>query len=169
MHQVILAFPKVYSLVSCSPKTSVWTTVFSPGAGCECVCLVIQSCPTLCNPMNGSPRSSFVNGDSPGKNTRVGCHALLQDIFLTQGSNPGLPHCSQILHRLNYQGRPGTAYKHRISIATLDPLTSTKSPSDSQYIKISETLRTKFYEMLCDQNVSKQYYFHKWWEQVFSE
>ena len=35
--------------------------------------------------------------DSPGKNTGVGCHALLQRIFLTQGSNPGLPHCRQIL------------------------------------------------------------------------
>ena len=34
------------------------------------------------------------------KNTAVGCHALLQGIFLTQGSNPGLPHCRWILHRL---------------------------------------------------------------------
>ena len=31
--------------------------------------------------------------DSPGKNTGVGCHALLQGIFPTQGLNPGLPHC----------------------------------------------------------------------------
>ena len=35
--------------------------------------------------------------DSPGKNTGVGCHALLQGIFLTQGSNPGLLHCMLIL------------------------------------------------------------------------
>ena len=33
--------------------------------------------------------------DSPGKNTGVGCHFLLQRIFLTQGSNPGVPHCKQ--------------------------------------------------------------------------
>ena len=33
--------------------------------------------------------------DSPGKNTGVGCHFLLQGIFLTQGSNPGLPRCRQ--------------------------------------------------------------------------
>ena len=33
--------------------------------------------------------------DSPGKNTGVGCHFLLQGIFLTQGSNPGLLHCRQ--------------------------------------------------------------------------
>ena len=35
--------------------------------------------------------------DSPGKNTGVGCHFLLQGIFLTQGSNLGLPHCRQML------------------------------------------------------------------------
>jgi len=89
--------------------------------------------------MNSSLGSSFVSGDSLGKNTGVGCHALLQGIFPTQGSNPGLPHCRQVLHCLNHQGSPGTAYKYRISIATLDLLTSTKSPSDSQYIKVSET------------------------------
>ena len=42
--------------------------------------------------------------DSPGKNTGVGCHFLLQGIFPTQGSNPGLPHCRQTLHHLSYQG-----------------------------------------------------------------
>ena len=54
--------------------------------------LFIQSCPTLCDPMDCSPPGSSVHGDSPGKNTGVGCHALLQGIFLTQGLNPGLPH-----------------------------------------------------------------------------
>ena len=33
----------------------------------------LQSCPTLCDPMDGSPPSSTVHGDSPGKNTGVGC------------------------------------------------------------------------------------------------
>ena len=76
-----------------------------------------------------------VRGDSPGKNTGVGCHAfprsptlqvhslpsepprkpkntgvgslsLLQRIFLIQGSNPGLPHCRQILYCLSHQGSP---------------------------------------------------------------
>ena len=37
-----------------------------------------QLCPTLCNIMNCSPPGSSVHGDSPGKNTGVGCHALLQ-------------------------------------------------------------------------------------------
>ena len=40
-----------------------------------------------------------------GKNTGVGCHFILQEIFLIQGSNPDLLHYSQILYRLRYQGR----------------------------------------------------------------
>ena len=42
--------------------------------------------------------------DSPGKNTGVGCRVFLQGIFPTQGSNPGLPHCRQILYQLGHQG-----------------------------------------------------------------
>ena len=55
--------------------------------------------------MDCSLPGSSVHGDSPGKNTGVGCHALLQGIFLTQGSNPGLPHC-RILYHLSHQGSP---------------------------------------------------------------
>ena len=44
--------------------------------------------------------------DSPGKNTGVGCHAFLQEIFPTQESNPGLLHCRQILYQLSYEGSP---------------------------------------------------------------
>ena len=44
--------------------------------------------------------------DSPGKNTGVGCHALLQGIFLTQESNPGLLHYRDILYGLSYEGSP---------------------------------------------------------------
>ena len=69
-----------------------------------CWCLVTQSCPTLCDPMDCSPPGSSVHGDSPGKNTGVGCHALFQGIFPTQGSNPGLLHCRWILYCLSHQG-----------------------------------------------------------------
>ena len=68
------------------------------------LCLVVQSCPTLCDPMDCSPPGSSVHGDSPGKNTGVGCHALLQGIFPTQGSNPGHLHCRWILYHLSHQG-----------------------------------------------------------------
>ena len=54
------------------------------------VCLVSQSCLTVCNPTDCSPAGSSVHGDSPGKNIGMSCHALLQGIFPTQGSNQGL-------------------------------------------------------------------------------
>ena len=41
--------------------------------------------------------------DLPGKNTGVGCHFLLQEIFPTQGLNPSLPHCRQMSYRLSHQ------------------------------------------------------------------
>ena len=49
-------------------------------------CLVTQSCLTLCDPMDCTPPDSSVHGDSLGKNTGVGCHALLQGIFPIWGS-----------------------------------------------------------------------------------
>ena len=80
--------------------------VFKWYAICKYLCLVTQSCPTLCDPMDCSPSGSFVHGDSPSKNTGVGCHAHLQGIFPTQGWNPGLLHCRQILYCLSHQGGP---------------------------------------------------------------
>ena len=70
------------------------------------MCLVSQSCLTLCDPVYYSWPGSSVHGDSPGKNTGVGCRALLQGIFPTQGLNPGLPHCRRILYHLSHQGSP---------------------------------------------------------------
>ena len=51
------------------------------------LCLEAQSCLTLWDPRDFSLPVSSVHGDSPGKNTGVGCHALLQGSFSTQGSN----------------------------------------------------------------------------------
>ena len=73
---------------------------------CAVLCLVTQSCPTVCDPMDCSPPGSSVLGDSPGLNTGVGCHALLQRIFPTQGSYPGLLHCRLILYQLSPKGSP---------------------------------------------------------------
>ena len=53
-------------------------------------CLVAQSCLTLFNPTDCSSPGSSVHGIFPDKNTGVGCHALLQGIFPTQGSNLSL-------------------------------------------------------------------------------
>ena len=61
---------------------------------------VTQSCPILCNFMDCSLSGSSVH---PGNNTGVGSHSLLQGVFLTQGLNPGLLYCRQILYYLSYQ------------------------------------------------------------------
>ena len=52
--------------------------------------------------MDCSLPGSSIHGDSPGKNIEVGCHALLQGIFPTQGLNPHLPPCRWILYHLNH-------------------------------------------------------------------
>ena len=62
-----------------------------------------QSCLTPCNPMDCSLPASSVHGDSPGRNTGVGCHSLLQGIFPIQGSNPHVLHCWRILYHLSHQ------------------------------------------------------------------
>ena len=69
--------------------------------------VVIQSCHTLCDPMDCSSSGfSLCSWNFPGKNTGMVSHSLLQGIFLTQGSNPGLPHCRQVLYHLSHQGSP---------------------------------------------------------------
>ena len=60
---------------------------------------VAQSCPTLCDPMD-------CPWNSPGQKFGVGRGSLLQGIFPTQGSNPGLPHCRWILYHLSRQVKP---------------------------------------------------------------
>ena len=93
--------------LSCHPD--LWDL---PGPGIEpassalavcALCFVSQSCLTLCNPMDCSPPGSSIHGDSPGKNTGVGCYTLLQGIFPTQGSNPGLLLFRWILYHLSHQ------------------------------------------------------------------
>ena len=56
--------------------------------------------------MDSSRPGSSVHGDSSGKNTGVGGHALLNRIFPTQGQNPGFSHCRWVLHCLSHQGSP---------------------------------------------------------------
>ena len=70
------------------------------------LCAVLTFLAVSCDPMHCSPPISSVHGDSPGKNTGAGCHALLQGIFSTQGLKPGLPHCRLILYCLSHQGSP---------------------------------------------------------------
>ena len=52
------------------------------------------------------PHGLYSPWNSPGRNTGVGSLSLLQGIFPTQGSNPGLLHCRQILYQLSHKGSP---------------------------------------------------------------
>ena len=61
---------------------------------------VTQSCPTL------RPHGLHSPWNSPGQNAGVGSLSLLQGIFPTQGSNPGLPHCRWILYQLRHKENP---------------------------------------------------------------
>ena len=63
--------------------------------------LGIQIWGYLCDPM-------YCPWNSPGQNTGVGSPSLLQGIFPTQGSNPGLLHCRRILYQLSHKGSPKT-------------------------------------------------------------
>ena len=77
------------------PLSSPWVSEVSE---------VAQSCPTLGDPMDCSLPGSSIHGIFPGKNTGVGCHCLLQEIFPTQGLNLSLQHCRQTLYHLSHQG-----------------------------------------------------------------
>ena len=66
---------------------------------------VLQLYLTLCDPVE--PARLLCPWVSPGKNTGVGCHFLLQRIFPTQRLNPGLLLCRQILYHLSHRGSPG--------------------------------------------------------------
>ena len=61
---------------------------------------VAHSCLTLCDSID------YSSWNSPGQNTGMGSLSLLQEIFRTQGSNPGLPHCSWILYQLSHKRSP---------------------------------------------------------------
>ena len=102
-HLILLKLTKWSFLVCCEwllrvykkgLRTNLWT-VWSEAA---------QSCPILCDPMDYSLPGSSIHGIFPGKNTGVGCHFLLQEIFPTQGLNLGLLCCRQTLYRPSHQG-----------------------------------------------------------------
>ena len=88
-------------------------TSFSKQHVCMCVsCSVVtRQCVCVCESRSVVSDSLWSHGlqspwNSPGKNTGVGGLSLLQGIFPTQGLNPGLPHCWQILYQLSHKGSP---------------------------------------------------------------
>ena len=94
----------------------------------------LQSCLTLWDPMDYSPPGSSVHGDSPGKNTGVDCHFLLQGIFPTQGSNLlllGLLHWQDSLPR-SQPGKPSTVCRSML-ISQFVPPSSLPTVSTSPF------------------------------------
>ena len=81
-------------IITLPPSVSVSRHI-KGGAG-----LVTKSCPTL-----AIPARLLCSWDSPGKNTGMGCHFLLQGIFLTQELNLGLLYCRQMIYQLSHEGR----------------------------------------------------------------
>ena len=81
--------------LGCFFPRSAWSLPSHPPVCCA-LCLVTQSCLTLSNPMDYSPPGSSVHADPPGKNTGVGCYALLRGIFPNQRSHTGLPYCRRV-------------------------------------------------------------------------
>ena len=75
----------------------------SQGIFCICV-LVAQLCLTLCIPMACSPPCSSVHGILQARVLELVAISFSRGIFPTQGLNPGLLHCRQILYHLNHQG-----------------------------------------------------------------
>ena len=94
-------FDTVYQSTFFKPLHTKWKDWNYP-----VLCLVAQSCPTLCDPTDCSPPGSSVHEILQARILGVGCHALLQGIFQTQGSNPCLPHCKRILYSLSHQVSP---------------------------------------------------------------
>ena len=72
------------------------------------MCSVVPGCSVGSDSLwpHGPQPTRLLHRDSPGKNTRSCCHALLQGIFPTQGFNPCLLHCRWILYRLSHQRSP---------------------------------------------------------------
>ena len=70
--------------------------------------LVKNCCRKCCSVLSDSlqPHGLYNPWNSLGQNAGVGSLSLLQGIFPTQGSNPGLLHCRQVLYQLSYQGSP---------------------------------------------------------------
>ena len=117
-----------------------------------CVCAsVTWSCPTL-QSHGLQPARLFRPWDSTGKSTGVGSLSLLQGIFLTQGSNPGLLHCRQIFYHLSYREVP-RCYIGNLKIQHAFPTSSDSYPP--KYYRFSKLLNLSTQLVLWQKSIPK--------------
>ena len=96
--------PKAWTCVSCVGRWilyqwAIWEAV---------KCLESESHSVMSDSLG--PHGLYSPWNSPGQNIGVGSFSLLQGIFPIQGSNPGLPHCRQILYQLSHKGSPACPF-----------------------------------------------------------
>ena len=72
--------------------------------GNQCSLSLSESCSVVSDSLQ--PHGLYSPWNSPGQNTGVGSLSLLQEVFPTQGLNPGLPHYRPILYQLSLKGGP---------------------------------------------------------------
>ena len=106
---------------------------------------VSQLCPTLCDSMDWLATRFFCPWNSPGENTGVGCHSLLQGIFPTWGLNPHLLRCRQILYHLSHQGSSKIKFYFVIIVPTCF-FVVVISPDFLLYIQKKEEINLKTLE-----------------------
>ena len=82
--------------------------------------------------------------NSPGQTTTVGSICLLQGIFPTQGSNPGLPHCRQILYQLSHKGSP--------------PSESSPQTAFPLFLRVFATPWLSVFPVFCSQNPNSSHF-----------
>ena len=87
--------------------------------------------------------------DFPRNNTGVGCHSLHQGIFPTQGSNPDLLHCRQILYHLSHQGSPVVAITNYYKFGDVIQQNLLSRSSEGQKFNISLTEPKSRYKQGC--------------------
>ena len=88
--------------------SSQWIHIFYIISIIYCILTIKEARSESCSVVSDSlrPHGLYSLWNSPGQNTGVGSHSLLQGTFPAQGSNPGLPHCRQILYQLNHKRIP---------------------------------------------------------------
>ena len=97
---VYILIPVLLALSLRSPSPEIATSVMKVKVS------VVQSCPTLCNPIDCSPPGSSVHGTLQARILEWVAIPFSRGIFPTQGSSQSLPHRRQILYLLSLQGTP---------------------------------------------------------------